>query len=130
MTHIQHSMLILNLWVIPKNPHDFVSEIDAFFCRFIDTRGLDEFGDGAQCVFRVGDDAVHPCSLAVVEEGVLKATEATGFVDVCGDVTGRFEEVGGLFVDGFELVCDFEDLDGAVDGGTDDGEGVHGCGLA
>ena len=42
-------------------------------------------------------------------------------------MTGRGEEIGGLFVDSFELVGHLEDLDCSVDAGADRGKRIW-CG--
>ena len=91
---------------------------------FVHATGFDQFCDSSQSVLRVADDGIYHSALACTQLAGLEATEAMSFVDHEIDMAGGGEEIGGLVIDSFELVCYLEDLDGHIDARANGGEGI------
>ena len=114
MTQHKPLMPIPDLGIIPKNPHDFIPEIDALARRPVHARRLDQLRHRTQRVLRMVDHAIHPRPLAAAQQSHLEASQAPRFLDVVIDQPRGGKEVGRLLFDGFELVGYLEDLDRCV----------------
>ena len=101
-------MLIPDLWVIAKDPHDSVLEVDALLDILIDASGFNKLRNGAEGFISVLNNAIYPSAFLGVEESDFEMTKATGLVQIIVNMTGRGKQVGCLLIDRFKLIGHFK----------------------